>query len=185
MFETPLTVVGHIVTDLQRRQVGDQEVMKFRVASNSRRRTGDGGWETGNSLFITVNCWGKLVARVGAALGKGAPVIVVGHAYTSEYAGRDGIRRSSLEMRATSVGPDLSRAFARLEKPGYTGSAQGGQTPAAASRDRDTSGPIPQGNGAAAAADEASVTADDGNGAAAAADAGVTADDDARRVAAG
>ena len=121
MFETPLTVVGHIVNDPQRRKVGDQELIKFRVASNSRRRTADGGWEPGNSLFITVNCWGRLVTGVGAALGKGAPVIATGHVYTSEYEDRDGNRRSSLEMRATSVGPDLSRVFVRIEKPGYTG----------------------------------------------------------------
>ena len=63
MFETPLTVVGHIVNDLQRRKVGDQELIKFRVASNSRRRTADGGWEPGNSLFITVNCWGSWSAE--------------------------------------------------------------------------------------------------------------------------
>ena len=125
MFETPLTVVGHIVSDPVRRKVGDQEVIKFRVASNSRRRTGEGGWEPGNSLFITVNCWGKLVTGVGAALGKGAPVIVVGHVYTSEYEDRDGNRRSSLEMRATSVGPDLSRAFVQILKPGYTGPTTG------------------------------------------------------------
>lgn len=121
MFETPLTVVGHIVNNPERRQVGSQEVIKFRVASNSRRRTADGGWEPGNSLFINVNCWGRLVTGVGAALGKGAPVIVVGHVYTSEYEDRDGNRRSSLEMRATSVGPDLSRAIVRVEKPGYPG----------------------------------------------------------------
>lgn len=121
MFETSLTVVGHIVNDLQRRKVGDQEVVKFRVASNSRRRTADGGWEPGNSLFITVNCWGRLVTGVGAALGKGAPVVVVGHVYTSEYEDREGIRRSSLEMRATAVGPDLSRVIVRIEKPAYTG----------------------------------------------------------------
>ncbi|GBG37477.1 single-stranded DNA-binding protein [Mycobacterium montefiorense] len=121
MFETSLTVVGHIVNDLQRRKVGNQELIKFRVASNSRRRTGDGSWEPGNSLFITVNCWGKLVTGVGAALGKGAPVIAVGHVYTSEYEDRDGNRRSSLEMRATSVGPDLSRTIVRIEKPGYAG----------------------------------------------------------------
>ncbi|OBH05539.1 hypothetical protein A5696_26140 [Mycobacterium sp. E2699] len=121
MFETPLTVVGHIVNNPERRQVGTQEVIKFRVASNSRRRTADGGWEPGNSLFINVNCWGKLVTGVGAALGKGAPVIVVGHVYTSEYEDRDGNRRSSLEMRATSVGPDVSRAIVRIERPGYTG----------------------------------------------------------------
>src|ERR1700712_5406642 len=121
MFETYLTIVGHIVTEPQRRRVGSEELIKFRVASNSRRRASDGGWEPGNSLFVTVNCWGKLVTGVGAALGKGAPVIVVGHVSTSEYEDRDGNRRSSLEMRATSVGPDVSRAIVRIEKPGYTG----------------------------------------------------------------
>ena len=116
MFETPLTVVGNVVNDPKRRRVGDQEVLKFRVASNSRRRTADGTWEPGNSLFITVNCWGRLVSGVGASLGKGSPVIVTGHVYTSEYEDRDGNQRSNLEMRAIAVGPDLSRCLARVEK---------------------------------------------------------------------
>jgi single-strand DNA-binding protein len=122
MFETPLTVVGNIVNDPKRRSVGDQEVLKFRVASNSRRRVADGTWEPGNSLFVTVNCWGRLVSGVGASLGKGSPVIVSGHVHTSEYEDRDGIRRSTLEMRATAVGPDLSRCFARVEKTVSSGS---------------------------------------------------------------
>jgi single-strand DNA-binding protein len=121
MFETPLTVVGNIVNDLQRRRVGDQEVIKFRVASNSRRRGADGTWEPGNSLFVTVNCWGRLVKGVGAALGKGSPVIVVGHVHTSEYEDREGVRRSSLEMRATSVGPDVSRVIVSVERPNPPG----------------------------------------------------------------
>ncbi|MBO0880982.1 MAG: single-stranded DNA-binding protein [Mycobacterium sp.] len=121
MFETPLSVVGNIVNDPIRRRVGDQEVMKFRIASNSRRRAADGKWEPGNSLFVTVNCWGRLVSGVGASLGKGSPVIVVGHIYTSEYEDRDGIRRSTLEMRASSIGPDLSRCIARVEKMIATG----------------------------------------------------------------
>jgi single-strand DNA-binding protein len=121
MFETPLTVVGNIATDPIRRTVGGQELIKFRVASNSRRRGADGTWTAGNSLYITVNCWGRLVTGVGAALGKGAPVIVAGTIHTSEYEDRDGIRRSTVEMRATAVGPDLSRCVARIEKPGYAG----------------------------------------------------------------
>jgi single-strand DNA-binding protein len=125
MFETPLTVVGNIVNDPKRRSVGDQEVLKFRVASNSRRRVADGTWEPGNSLFVTVNCWGRLVSGVGASLGKGSPVIVSGHVHTSEYEDRDGIRRSTLEMRATAVGPDLSRCFARVEKTVSSGSDAG------------------------------------------------------------
>jgi single-strand DNA-binding protein len=116
MFETPLTVVGNIVNDPIRRSVGQQEVMKFRVASNSRRRGADGTWEPGNSLFVNVNCWGRLGTGVGASLRKGSPVVVVGHVHTSEYEDRDGIRRSTLEMRATCVGPDLSRCAARIEK---------------------------------------------------------------------
>ena len=140
MFETPLTVVGNIVNDPIRRTVGDREVVKFRVASNSRRRAADGTWEPGNSLFVTVNCWGRLVSGVGASLGKGSPVVVVGHVHTSEYEDRDGVRRSTLEMRASSVGPDLSRCIARVEKTVSSGpDAAAGTTPDAGSA-TDTTG---------------------------------------------
>ncbi|MGH3632513.1 single-stranded DNA-binding protein [Mycobacterium sp.] len=143
MFETPLTVVGNIVNDLQRRQVGDQEVIKFRVASNSRRRGADGTWEAGNSLFVTVNCWGRLVTGVGASLRKGSAVIVAGHVYTSEYDDREGIRRSSLEMRATAVGPDLSRCIARVEKT-VAAETDAASQPEAQADDADDSAGTPE-----------------------------------------
>ena len=116
MFETPLTVTGRIVTDPVRRRVGEQELVKFRLASNSRRRTGEGTWEPGNSLYLTVNCWGKLAAGVSGSLAKGDAVIVVGHVYTSEYEDREGIKRSSAELRATAVGPDLSWYLVAVKK---------------------------------------------------------------------
>lgn len=116
MFETPLTVTGRIVTDPVRRRVGDQELVKFRLASNSRRRTGEGTWEPGNSLYLTVNCWGKLAAGVSGSLAKGDAVIVVGFVYTSEYEDREGIKRSSAELRATAVGPDLSWYLVEVKK---------------------------------------------------------------------
>lgn len=116
MFETPMTVVGRIVTDLRRRVVGDQELISFRVASNARRRTTEGNWEPGSSLFITVNCWGRLVTGVGAALYKGAPIIATGHVWTREYEDGHGNKKSTLEMRATSIGPDLSRLIVRIEQ---------------------------------------------------------------------
>ena len=117
MFETPMTVVGRIITDPRRRVVANQEVISFRMASNSRRRTAEGAWEPGSSLYITINCWGRLVTGVGAALLKGAPVIAVGTVHTSEYEDKDGVKRSSLEMRASAVGPDLARAIVRIEQP--------------------------------------------------------------------
>jgi single-strand DNA-binding protein len=48
--------------------------------------------------------------------------MVSGHVYTSEYEDRDGNQRSSLEMRATAVGPDLARCIARVEKTVSSGS---------------------------------------------------------------
>jgi single-strand DNA-binding protein len=131
MFETPITLVGNIVTKPDRKWVGDQELIKFRVASNSRRRTADGNWEPGNSFFVTVNCWGKLVTGVGAGLGKGDAVIVVGYVYTSEYEDREGVRRSSVEVRATSVGPDLARCIARIETRRHSGTSDDAQAGAA------------------------------------------------------
>ncbi|MDX1891441.1 single-stranded DNA-binding protein [Mycolicibacterium sp. 050158] len=115
MFETPFHVVGTIVTDPLHRRVGDQQVIKFRVASNSRRRTADGEWETGHSLFVNVDCWGRLVTGA-AALVKGDPVVVVGYVYTSEYIDGEGNRRSSTDVRATAIGPDLARATVRIEQ---------------------------------------------------------------------
>ena len=116
MFETPITVVGRLVSDPKRRTVGAQDVVKFRLASNARRRAENGTWEPGDSLFVNVNCWGRLVTGVAATLKKGDAVIVVGNVYTSEYDDREGNRRASLEMRATAVGPDLSRYIATLRR---------------------------------------------------------------------
>ena len=115
MFETPITIVGNIVTDPNAAESATRRSSSsgwpaIRVDAPPR-----GTWEPGNSLFVTVNCWGKLVTGVGAALAKGDPVIVVGHVYTSEYEDRDGNRRSSVEVRATSVGPDLARCIARID----------------------------------------------------------------------
>lgn len=150
MFETPITVVGRIVTDPRRRTVGDQDVVKFRMASNTRRRTDDGNWEPGDSLFVNVNCWGRLVTGVAASLKKGDAVIAVGNVHTNEYDDREGVRRSSLELRAVAVGPDLARYIAKLEKHG--------QSQAGSAGDADVAGPAaatdsePEGEGLALSA---------------------------------
>ncbi|MDR3660245.1 MAG: single-stranded DNA-binding protein [Mycobacterium sp.] len=115
MFETPFTVVGNVVTDVIPRRVGEQNFVRFRVASNSRRRNEDGTWEAGNSLYVTVACWGRVADGVSGVLFKGDPVVVVGYIHTNEYLDKDGNRRSSMEVRATSVGPDLTRCRVKID----------------------------------------------------------------------
>lgn len=114
MFETPFTVVGNVVTNVVPRRVGETNVVTFRVASNSRRKTDD-GWEAGNSLYVSVSCWGRVADGVAGRLFKGDPVMVVGHIYTNEYIDKEGNRRSSMEMRATSVGPDMGRCQVKID----------------------------------------------------------------------
>jgi single-strand DNA-binding protein len=116
MFETPIVIVGNVVTDPVHRRVGEQSVYRFRVASNSRRRTADGTWEHGDTLYASVSCWGRLVTGAAASLTKGDPVIVVGQVYTNEYEDRDGNPRNSVEVRASAVGPDLARCTAKIER---------------------------------------------------------------------
>jgi single-strand DNA-binding protein len=90
-------------------------------------------------LFVTVNCWGRVVAGASAALVKGDPVIVVGHVYTSEYDDRDGNRRSSVEVRATSVGPDLARCGARLDRTKQRATESTGESGDAGDSDPESS----------------------------------------------
>ncbi len=76
MFGTPLTVVGYIVNDLQRCKVGDQEVVKCRVVSSSRRRIGDRG---GSRLYQRVRDRHGLSFVVGdAGNSSGRPGFVAG-----------------------------------------------------------------------------------------------------------
>jgi single-strand DNA-binding protein len=116
MNETSIVIVGNVATDPVARRVGEQSVLGFRVASNSRRRTADGGWEQGKTLYASVSCWGRLAEGTVASLRKGDPVIVAGQIYTSEYDDRDGNPRNSVEVRASAVGPDLARCIARVDK---------------------------------------------------------------------
>ena len=114
MFETPITVVGNVVTDVVSRRAGETNLVTFRVASNSRKKTDD-GWEPGNSLYVTVNCWGRVADGVAGRLFKGDPVVVVGHIFTNEYLDKEGNRRSSMEVKATSVGPDMGRCQVKVD----------------------------------------------------------------------
>lgn len=119
MRETPVTVVGTLVSDMKPRRVGPDGtlVLNFRVACNERRF--DGGsesWVNGDSLYLSVSCWRRL-AENAASLVKGDPVIVRGKLRTREWTTDQGERRSVVELEASAIGPDLARCAATVRKP--------------------------------------------------------------------
>lgn len=128
MRQTPVTVVGTLVSDVRPRRVGPDGtlVLNFRVACTERRldKTSE-SWVDGESLYLSVSCWRRL-AENAASLVKGDPVIVSGKLRTREWTTEQGERRSVVELEANAIGPDLARCAAtvrkqRREQPPSTG----------------------------------------------------------------
>lgn len=119
MRETPVTVVGTLVSDMKPRRVGPDGtlVLNFRVACNERRfDSASESWVNGESLYLSVSCWRRL-AENAAALVKGDPVIVRGKLRTREWLTEQGERRSVIELEASAIGPDLARCAVTVRKP--------------------------------------------------------------------
>ncbi|WP_084496993.1 single-stranded DNA-binding protein [Nocardia amamiensis] len=118
MYEANATVIGTIATHpIKRDLTNGEQVVTFRLASNSRRLDHTSGqWVDNGTLYLTVSCWRRLVAGVEASLRRGDPIIAYGQLRSHEYRSKDGVERRDLEMRATAVGPDLSRCAAQVTR---------------------------------------------------------------------
>ena len=132
MYETYSTIVGRVISDPRRnRMANGDEVISFRMASNTRRRDRTTGeWIDGNSLFLTVSCWRRLVAGVASAVEKGRPVIVHGAMHTNSDTPSGGESRTELEMIADSVGLDLARCVVEYRGRGDAAAPQSAGTQA-------------------------------------------------------
>ncbi len=141
MKETPVTVVGTLVSDMRPRRVGPDGtlVLNFRVACNERRfdKVSE-SWVDGESLYLSVSCWRRL-AENAASLVKGDPVIIRGKLRTREWTTEQGERRSVVELEANAVGPDLARCAATVRKQRREEPARGGTEDVLASPEKDPS----------------------------------------------
>lgn len=117
MRETLVTVTGNVISDLRSRRTGDgARLVSFRLASNERKFDRDtDSWVDGDRFFATVTCWRRLAEGVAGSLAKGDPVVVTGRLFTRNYE-VEGQRRSSTELDAYAVGPDLGRCTADIRR---------------------------------------------------------------------
>lgn len=120
MYEANTAVIGTVVTHPVRRSLpGGDQVLTFRMASNSRRFDRDSGdWVDSGTLYLTISCWRRLVEGVDTSIHRGDPIIAYGQLRTNEYRTKDGTQRRDLEMRATALGPDLGRCSAPVVRRG-------------------------------------------------------------------
>jgi single-strand DNA-binding protein len=151
MYETNVTLVGTVITRIDRRRLNSGiPVVSFRVACTERRYDrGAESWVDAGKLYASVTCWRRLAENVHASFVTGDPVIVYGRLHTREFE-KDGQLRSVTEVEASAVGPDLTRCTAALTRTKRGAAANGGEG-------REHDGETPAGT----AADPASVPASD------------------------
>ena len=131
MFDTPITMVGNVLTAPQWRRTTQTRtfMVTFRVAATSRRFVKEqGAWVDGDSLRVRVTCWRRLAENVSVSVQLGDPVIVHGRLYTRDWVDDEGNKRTSFEVEAMSVGHDLNRGvdkFARRKTAGGVDMVEG------------------------------------------------------------
>ncbi|MDY2941170.1 MAG: single-stranded DNA-binding protein [Varibaculum sp.] len=108
---------GWVGTDPDVKKIRDDlQVTSFRLSHTPRMRV-DGDWIDGESLWVTVKCWGRLGENVAESVRKGQPIIARGRLESNSWEGSDGKRRSSLVLTASELGHDLNHGIAVFDRP--------------------------------------------------------------------
>lgn len=107
-----LPIIGH-----EFRVVGNPElrftpagaaICSFRaVADKKKKNEQSGEWEDDKVLWVTVNAWRELAENVVESVKDKDLVVVSGEIHTRQFQTKEGEKRMSVEIEATSVGPSL------------------------------------------------------------------------------
>lgn len=117
MADSAVTIVGGLGKPPELRFTqGGQAIASFGVAVSRRwqdKQTQE--WKEETSWFNVV-AWGTLGENCAATLDKGTRVIVTGRLTQRSWETPEGDKRSTVEIVADSVGPDLRWATASVER---------------------------------------------------------------------
>ncbi|HTW00685.1 MAG TPA: single-stranded DNA-binding protein [Streptosporangiaceae bacterium] len=117
--EANLSLAGFVAGEPSYARVGKSKVPKLtlRVSWTPRRRdSATGEWIDGNRSFINVICWRQLAENGYTCVRRGDAVVVKGRLDVRTYTGRDGQRRTAVDVEASALGPDLNRGVATFRR---------------------------------------------------------------------
>ena len=93
-----VTISGNLTRDPELRKVGNTSVLSFGVAVNDRRRNPQSGqWESLPN-FVDCTIFGTRADALAGLLHKGSKVAIDGKLRYSSWEGKDGKKRSKLEV---------------------------------------------------------------------------------------
>lgn len=138
--ETIITLIGNLTSDPELRFTPSGiAVAKFTVASTPRTlNKATNEWVDGETLFLSCNIWRQAAENVAESLEKGMRVIVQGRMKSRSYETKEGEKRTVFELEVDAVGPDLTRATAKVSKMVAKASSNNGSAPVAEPEDEET-----------------------------------------------
>ena len=95
---------------------------RFSIAVNRRFKDPKSGEWKDDTSYVDVSVWREAAERCGKVLKKGSPVHVEGRLKSSSFEGKDGTKRTKLEVEA--------RRVQILEKASSSGASGGGESEA-------------------------------------------------------
>ncbi len=115
-----MMIIGNLGADPELRYTpSGKAVTNLRVAVNDRSRGADGEW-TEETMWIGVEVWEQAAERLAEQLRKGNKIYAEGQLRAREFEGRDGQKRTALELRFARV-VNLERRGRDEEGGGFGG----------------------------------------------------------------
>jgi single-strand DNA-binding protein len=135
--EAQFSVVGYVASEPKYSRVGNGiPKLTMSVAWTTRRvDPSTGEWVDGNTSFVRVTCWRRLAENLATCLRKGEPVMLRGRLDVRPFTGKDGVRRTSVDVDASYLGYDLTRGVASFRRVWETTGKTAEEAAAAAAGD--------------------------------------------------
>ena len=121
--EAQVWMTGRVGGDVDVRESASSPWSTFRMACTPRVVRG-GEWGDEQTTWVTVSCSHRLAEHVRLSLRKGDPVIVVGKLRTRRWFDANGVEHEQLQIRASSVGHDLSIGTSSFYRPRRDGTGE-------------------------------------------------------------
>lgn len=124
---TTITIVGNLTADPELRFIpSGAAVANFTIASTPRvYDKAAGEYKDGEALFLRCSLWRDAAENVAESLSRGMRVIATGKLKSRSYDGKDGEKRTVMEMDVDEIGPSLRYATAVVTKSSRGGTGAG------------------------------------------------------------
>lgn len=115
MASNTITVVGNLTRDPELRYTQSGKATVTVGIAVNRRYQVNGEWQDATT-YMNVVAWDQLAENIAASLTKGARIMATGRLDVREYEGRDGVKRTSVDIVADEVGATLRWATVAIER---------------------------------------------------------------------